>query len=310
MLSLTSSLRAIPVRISVPTSEVAPPLYSSSCVPVPSKRATCAAPKLSAAGRAEMKTIPIFIYSSLTLYCPLATLRDRWQCLKRCLPLCTILLVFPFVAWSQEGGGVAPRVKVLTTLESDVYAWSPDGQRLAYVAKGGIWVVEAPDLRQPHLLIRKGRGGGGVYPAPQLLWSPDGQKLAFADSRAGDGWSTIWVADADGSHVRDLLPPEAPFGSPGVRGQACVLTLKGWTSENILGGTLPQSPLARAADSAAAPAPVLSVWDRALPRTRQPCPTRCASLSTAACSRPRAAALCVCCSHKRPSRYSLRAGVQ
>lgn len=140
----------------------------------------------------------------------------RRQCLKRYL-LLTLAFTCPAVALSQTGNRLAPEVKVLATLESDVYAWSPNGQRLAYVAKGGIWVVEAPDFRQPQLLIRKGRGGGGVYPAPQLLWSPDGQKLAFADSRPGDGWSTIWVADADGSHVRDLLPPGAPFGSPGVR---------------------------------------------------------------------------------------------
>lgn len=130
------------------------------------------------------------------------------------LALC---LAYPLFAQAQDGSHLAPGVKVLTTLKSLTAAWSPDGARLAYMTHDGIWVVEAPDFQQAKRLIRKGQGGGGSYPLPQLMWSPDGQKLAFMDSRPGDGWSTIWVADADGSHVRDLLPPGAPFGSPGSR---------------------------------------------------------------------------------------------
>ncbi|MEO0248692.1 MAG: hypothetical protein ABIN58_03940 [candidate division WOR-3 bacterium] len=129
--------------------------------------------------------------------------------------LLVIWFALPLVNWSQQEKGVAAQAKIVAALESDVYSWSPDGQRLAYATEDGVWVIEAPDFRKPTRLIRKGRGE--AHPIHQIAYSPDGKKLAFAGSRPGDGWSTIWVAEADGSRVRDLLPPGAPFVSPGQR---------------------------------------------------------------------------------------------
>ena len=92
-------------------------------------------------------------------------------------------------------------------------AWSPDGKWIAYhsVAMHGIWVIPA--------------GGGaprqisafGSSPA----WSPDGKQLAFrsyepsslaASDWPGDGESTIWRVDADGSNLQQLTPPRNPLG--------------------------------------------------------------------------------------------------
>src|SRR3989442_4204070 len=138
-----------------------------------------------------------------------------WLCLSECLLLLTFWSLWPVTAGSQEGGRLAPGVKVLANLESDVYAWSPGGQRLAYAMDDGIWVIEAPNFNRPERLIRKGREP--AHPIGQILWSPDGQKLAFVSSRPGDDWMTVWLADADGLHIRDLLPPGSPFSYPGVR---------------------------------------------------------------------------------------------
>lgn len=136
---------------------------------------------------------------------------------KESLLLLVLSIAYPMRAWSQDRDLFTPEVKVLATLESSVSAWSPDGRSLAYMTNDGIWIAEAPDFRRSRRLIRKGHCAAGSCPGQQISWSPDGKKLAFTDSRPGDGWSTIWVADADGSHVRDLLPPGAPFGSPGTR---------------------------------------------------------------------------------------------
>jgi dipeptidyl aminopeptidase/acylaminoacyl peptidase len=125
--------------------------------------------------------------------------------------LLIILLVFPAGAWSQEEISLAPGVKALAALNARAFDWSPDGRRLAYAMDDGVWIVEAPRFQQPKHVIRSGSIIG------QIRWSPDGRKLAFSGGRPGDGWGTIWIAEADGSCVRDLLPPGAPFGSPGNR---------------------------------------------------------------------------------------------
>lgn len=140
--------------------------------------------------------------------------------------LLLVLALAAMEAWSQDRDFFAPGVKVLATLESSVSAWSPDGQSLAHMTNDGIWIVEAPDFQRPRRLIRKGHCAAGSCPGQQLSWSPDGKKLAFMDSRPGDGWSTIWVADANGSHVRDLLPPGAPFIVVGSR----AVGISGWLS--------------------------------------------------------------------------------
>lgn len=142
-------------------------------------------------------------------------LRNRGLLGLREYLLLVLSVAYPVAGWSQDGNLFPPGVKVLTTLETSVSAWSPDGQRLAYATDDGVWVVEAPTFQQPTQLVRKGRGG--AHPIEQLRWSPDGKKLAFVSSRPGDDWVTIWLTDVDGSHLQDLLPPGAPFGSSGNR---------------------------------------------------------------------------------------------
>jgi len=144
-------------------------------------------------------------------------IENLWQPLSRFLLLSLILLLYPSATQAQKARFFAPRVKLLTAVNADSYDWSPDGKHLTYVASDGIWVVEAPNFRTPRRLIRKGYCGGGSCPGSEIRWSPDGRKIAFSDSRPGDGNTTIWAAHADGSHVRELLPSDAPFVYVGTR---------------------------------------------------------------------------------------------
>ena len=111
---------------------------------------------------------------------------------------------------------LAPGLGVVSALETDVIGWSADGGRLALALDDGVYVAPVSDLAQRERIVRTGLG----HPVTQLAWSPDGCRIAFVSTRPGDRWQTIWLADADGSHLRDLLPPDAPFGSPGTRSVA------------------------------------------------------------------------------------------
>ncbi len=77
--------------------------------------------------------------------------------------------------------------------------WSPKSQALAYTSKEGVLVVRAPDF----IPVRIAAATGSTP-----LWSPDGRFVAFAGGRKEGDLSvgTLWLASADGSAVRDLLP--------------------------------------------------------------------------------------------------------
>ena len=92
-------------------------------------------------------------------------------------------------------------------------AWSPDGRFIAYHSyrRGGVWVI--PSRGGPATQV----AAEGSHPA----WSPDGARLAFQSDEHADvtprGWgaqsgSTIWIAGADGSGLRELTRAGQPAG--------------------------------------------------------------------------------------------------
>lgn len=81
-------------------------------------------------------------------------------------------------------------------------AWSPDGTRFVFGARGG--AIHSVDARSgaPSLLIRL--PGERLDSVDQIAWSPDGARIAIMnDLQPGGG--RLYVVDADGSNVRVLV---------------------------------------------------------------------------------------------------------
>lgn len=115
-------------------------------------------------------------------------------------------LLTPVLAADRPTPATTAQAKPLAVTGVLAYDWSPDGQSLVYVTREGVWQVHGLNFDRPEQLIRKGKCMGGANEAPEIRWLPDGQKFVFLDSRPVDGWSSSWVAQADGSHVTELLP--------------------------------------------------------------------------------------------------------
>ncbi len=77
-------------------------------------------------------------------------------------------------------------------------AWSPDGQRIAFVTRGSLWVADADGTHSGRLTGR----------ADQPAWSPNGRRLAFM--RAG----SIWTIRVDGLDERRVAAGAHPAWSP------------------------------------------------------------------------------------------------
>jgi hypothetical protein len=77
-------------------------------------------------------------------------------------------------------------------------AWSPSGERIAYVTRGNLWVADADGSHRGKL----------VTGADQPAWSPNGRRLAFA--RGG----FVWTVRADGLDERRLAAGAHPAWSP------------------------------------------------------------------------------------------------
>src|SRR5438477_5752271 len=99
-------------------------------------------------------------------------------------------------------------------LSAYVYpAWSLDGKKIVYAERADenieIWSasVDGSDKKQLTKLA-----GTNSYAA----WSPDGKQIAFQHLELGEQNSSLYVMDADGGNVKEILKNEGPgrFGRP------------------------------------------------------------------------------------------------
>jgi Tol biopolymer transport system component len=75
-------------------------------------------------------------------------------------------------------------------------SWSPDGKRIAYMAKRGIWVMNADGSEKQNITDSNTRDS-------EPVWSPDGRWVAF--TRATDpGPMNIWIMRNDGTEQRQI----------------------------------------------------------------------------------------------------------
>jgi Tol biopolymer transport system component len=113
-------------------------------------------------------------------------------------------------------GTCVTRLTHTRQFESDL-AWSPDGTQILFSAEGGflettenLYLLNVDSL-QTTLLASRGQFNW------QAAWSPDGAQIAFLSDR--DGFDTVYVMNADGSHQTRLADfavgwDEKPSWSP------------------------------------------------------------------------------------------------
>jgi len=127
----------------------------------------------------------------------------RWSANGSSLAFVALVNDLPQVVSMPATGGEA---RALTTAKEGtaVYEWSPDGQRIAYIApdpapadeqsrkKDKTYVIEVDrNERRPRVWIQDVAGGDAraITPADQyvlgLSWSPDGSTVAYAASAVG-----------------------------------------------------------------------------------------------------------------------------
>ncbi len=138
------------------------------------------------------------------------------------------LVPAPAAAEVAVAGGAAATSRVAGRAQT----WSPDGERLAYIAAGNLLVAGAGE---PGRVVVEGASG---VRAPS--WSPDGETLAFYSTASGS--QDIWLVDAAGATPPRQLTSGAaeaddsrfsPMWSPDGRWIAYISNRADWWHDDV-----------------------------------------------------------------------------
>jgi Tol biopolymer transport system component len=83
--------------------------------------------------------------------------------------------------------------------------WSPDGEKIAYRMRCGVWITTPDGVRRTRVaqlrsIVPRARCGSDLASSDELVWSPDGQQIAVFESHS----LQVILMQADGSDVRVL----------------------------------------------------------------------------------------------------------
>jgi Tol biopolymer transport system component len=115
----------------------------------------------------------------------------------------TMSTIDPVTGETTEVGSIPERVGDVTSAP----AWSPDGTRFVFGARGG--AIYSIDVRSGARSLVVRLPGEDLDSVDQIVWSPDGAHIAVVNDGEPGG---VYVMNADGSNVRVLLDQYSETG--------------------------------------------------------------------------------------------------